>query len=79
MAEVLHLAHLVQHHRVAEMDVRRGGIEAELDAQRLAAGELVRDLGLDDELVGAALEDGELVRRRRRPDLRSVAADMESV
>ena len=31
--EVLHLAHLVEDDRVAEMDVGRGGIEAQLDAQ----------------------------------------------
>ena len=34
VAEVLHLPHLVQHNGVTEMDVRRGGVEAELDAQR---------------------------------------------
>ena len=61
MPEVLHLAHLVQHHRVPEMDVRRGRVEAELDPQRRAARELVRDLALDEEFVGAALEHGELV------------------
>ena len=44
MAEVLQLAQLVQHHRVAEMDVGRGRIEAELAAQRLAARVRAREL-----------------------------------
>ena len=62
MAEVLRLAQLVQHHRVPEVDVGRGRVEAELDAQRLAAGELLRELRLDEELVRAAPEDVEVPR-----------------
>jgi hypothetical protein len=61
VTEILHLAHLVQDDGMAEMDVRRGRIEAELDAQRRAARKLLRDLALDDEFVGAALEHGELM------------------
>ena len=37
------------------------GSRPSLIRKRLAARELVRDLALDDELVGAALEDGELM------------------
>ncbi|MBS1188144.1 MAG: hypothetical protein H6R04_2162 [Burkholderiaceae bacterium] len=33
MAEILQLAHLVQHHRMAKVQIRRGRIKAELDAQ----------------------------------------------
>ena len=36
MAEVLELPHLVEHHRVAEVQVGRGRVEADLD--RAAAG-----------------------------------------
>jgi hypothetical protein len=61
MAKILHLAHLVQHDGVAKMDVRRRRVEAELDPQRRAARKLLRDLALDDELVGATFEYGELM------------------
>ena len=44
-----------------EMQVGTRGVETFLDAQRLAAFELCDELGLDDQLVGAALEHGELV------------------
>ena len=36
MAQVLEVLHLAQQHGVAEMQVRRGGIEAGFHAQRLA-------------------------------------------
>jgi len=36
VAQILQLAHFVQHHGVADMDVRRRGVQAQLDAQRLA-------------------------------------------
>jgi hypothetical protein len=44
---VLELAQLVEDDRVAEVDVRRRGVDAELDAQRpaLALGEV--ELGLE--------------------------------
>ncbi len=61
MPEVLHLAHLVEHDRVPDVDVRRGRVEAELDPQWLASRELLRHFALDQQFVGAALEDGELV------------------
>ena len=61
MTEVLQLSQLVELDRVAEVEVGPGRIEAFLDPQRLAAGELLRELGLDQELVGAAAEDRELV------------------
>jgi hypothetical protein len=63
--EVLQLAHLVQHDRVADVDVGRGRVEPELDAQRLAGGraarELLRELFLDQQFVDTALRDGERV------------------
>ena len=36
MPEVLELAHLVEQHRVAQVQVRRGRVESGLDAQRAA-------------------------------------------
>ena len=61
VAEVLQLAQLVELDGVAEMQVGPGGIEAVLDAQRHAARELGHELALDQQLVGAALEDVELL------------------
>ena len=65
MSQVLHLAHLVQHDRVAEVNVGRGGVETQLDAQRRLCHLRARKLGgnfrLDQELVGTTLENGELV------------------
>ncbi|KAG1531498.1 hypothetical protein G6F50_016662 [Rhizopus delemar] len=59
VAEVLQLAHLVQHHGVAQMDIRRGGIQPQLDAQGhaggAALGQLAGEFGLDQQLVAAAL------------------------
>jgi len=34
VTKILELAHFVQHHRVADMDVRRGRVQAQLDSQR---------------------------------------------
>ena len=48
--QVLQLAHLVQHHGVADVDVGRGRVQAQLDAQRHAGGfgarQLVQPVGL---------------------------------
>src|SRR5581483_2836854 len=46
VAGVLPRAQLVEHEREAEVDVRRGGIDAELDAQRPAERELSLELAL---------------------------------
>ncbi len=65
MPQVLHLPHLVQHDGVADVDVRRGRVEPELDPQRLAgrpgALQLGGDFGFDQEFVRAAFEYLELV------------------
>ena len=61
MAQVLQLPQLVELDGVPEMEVGPGRIEAFLDPQRLAARELRDELALDDQLVGAALEYGEVV------------------
>ncbi|MCY1544886.1 hypothetical protein D9M68_807960 [compost metagenome] len=56
---VLQLAHLVQHHRVTQVDVRRGRVQPQLDAQGhargSAPGQLTSELGFDQKLVATAL------------------------
>jgi hypothetical protein len=49
MAEVLQLPHLVEHDRMAEMQVGRCGIEPQLDAQRLTGR--FKPLKLADEVL----------------------------
>ena len=63
--QLLELAHLVDEHGVAEVQVRRGRVEARLDPQRLAAGQLLRQVGLGQELGGAAAQFLELLCRRQ--------------
>jgi hypothetical protein len=53
---LLELAHLVEQHRVPEMQVGRRRIEPRLDAQRRAALHFLRQLLLGEHLVRAALE-----------------------
>src|SRR5205823_2846781 len=60
VAEFLQLPELVKLHGVAQVQVGPRRIEALLDAQGLAAADLLHELGLDDQLVRAALEYGEL-------------------
>jgi hypothetical protein len=61
MAEILQLAHLVQHHGMAQVQVGRGRVQAQLDAQRLAAlfgaRELLREFAFDQQFVDAASGD----------------------
>ncbi|MNW01935.1 hypothetical protein D3C71_1976430 [compost metagenome] len=70
MAKVLELAQLVQHHGMTQVDVRRGGVQAQLDTERhpggLAAGELLEPLGFDQQLVAATLGDLQGMHHRRR-------------
>ena len=65
VAEVLEVAHLAQDHRVAEVQVGRGRVEADLDLQ-LAAGlaallEALREVLARDQVHGAAGEVVELL------------------
>ncbi len=63
MTEILQLAQLVQHHRVAKVNVGRGRIEPELATQWLAgrrrACQLVREFAFNQEFVAAALGNGQ--------------------
>ena len=60
MAELLEVLHLPDHDRVAEVDVGRGGIEADLDRQRLAARELRLQIVAFDEVDRPLAEEVEL-------------------
>ena len=57
MAQVLQLAHLVEHHGVPQVDVRGCGVQAKLDAQRFASSlrtcQLFDPLFLRNQLVAA--------------------------
>ena len=63
VAEVLQLAHLVQHHGVADVDVRRRRVQAQLDAQRHAAGlrarQLLHPVVLRNQFLAATQGDGQ--------------------
>jgi hypothetical protein len=60
--QVLQLAQLVQHHGVAQVQVGRGRVEAQLDAQRLAAlfgtRQFLGEFALDQQLVDTAFSNG---------------------
>ena len=60
VAEQLELAELLQRDGVAEVDVRRGGIDAELDAQRAAEAEFFEQFLFGEDLGGAGGEEFEL-------------------
>ena len=60
MAELLKLAHLIEEHRVPEVQVRRGRVKARLDAQRLPFFKLAQEFGLDQHFARTALDFGEL-------------------
>ena len=57
MAQVLELAELLQDHRVAEVNVRRRGVQTELHAQRTALRELALELAGREAVDGVAREE----------------------
>ena len=59
MAEVLELPHLVEQHRVAQVQVRRGRVEARLDPQRPAERQPALQLVALEDFVGAAADQFE--------------------
>ena len=61
MTELLELAHFVQQHRVPEVQIRRGRIEAGLDAQRHAASELAAQVRGGEHFVRTTFELCDLV------------------
>ena len=54
MAERLELPHLVDQHRVSQVQVGRRGIEAGLDPQRPAAGQPLAQFVLEQDFLRAA-------------------------
>ena len=54
MAEILKLPHLVQHHRVPEMQIRRRGVETGLDDEPIPACHSRRQLFLDQDFLRSA-------------------------
>ena len=57
MAELLELAQLYEWQRVAQVDVWGCWIDTQLDAQRLATGQLLSEFLFADDLCRSALED----------------------
>jgi hypothetical protein len=56
MAQILELAQLVDEHRMPQVQIRRGGVEARLDPQGPARPELLCQVPLEQDLVGTASE-----------------------
>ncbi len=64
VAQLLELTQLVDQHRVPQVQVGRGWVEARLDAQRLAALELLHQFRLDQYLFRTALDKRQLLFNR---------------
>ena len=64
MTEILEVLHLAHQHRVAEMNIGRGGIEAGLDAQGPIGLEFFDEFRLDKHLVAAAFDSRQVVLKR---------------
>jgi len=60
VAEVLELPHLAQRDGMAEVEVRCGGVDAELDVERISPFELLPEPGDRDDIVDTARDDMEL-------------------
>jgi hypothetical protein len=61
VTEILKMAELVDQHRVPEMEIGGGGIEAGLDPQGTAAFQLLDQLGFNQQLFGPTLDQREVV------------------
>jgi hypothetical protein len=60
VAEILKMPQLVDQDGMAKMQVRRGRVETGLDAQGAAGLEFFDEFGLDQQFVGAALDQRQL-------------------
>ena len=61
MSEFLEIAQLAQDNGVPKMDIRAGGIDAELYPQRAIRAQFLRQFRLADDLRGAAGESYKLI------------------
>ena len=59
MAEILKLAHFVQHDSVAQMQIWRGRVEAKLDPELAAGCEFLAQIRFDNQFVSPALDNGQ--------------------
>ena len=63
--QILKLTHLVQHHGMAEMNVRRRGVQAELDAKGgaggPAAGQFAGKFRRDEQFIATPLGNAQIV------------------
>src|SRR5262249_43479927 len=64
VAQLLEPPHELHEHRMTQVQIGRGGVEAGLDAQRPALSQARRELTLDLKIDDAALELLELLRDR---------------
>ena len=60
MSLLLKLPHLVEQHRMAQMQIRRSGIEARLDPERRAASKLANEVLLGEQILYSSFEFSEL-------------------
>src|SRR3546814_15129549 len=64
VAQILQLTHFIEYNGMPQMNVGRGGVEPQLDAQRgarsPAAGKLAGKLGLDQQFVATTLGDTQI-------------------
>ncbi len=66
MPELLELAQLVDENGVAKVQIRCGGVEARLDAQRLAALDSLAQIRLVNEVHRPPLQLAQLIVNTRR-------------
>ena len=63
MTKILQLTHFIEHDRVAQMQIRCGGIQTKFDAQWLAVffgrSQLLRKFGFDKQFVNTPFDDGQ--------------------
>ena len=64
MAELLELAHLINEHRMAQVQIRRGRIKTRLDAQRAALARRSASSSSTSNSVGTPTDFVELLRQR---------------
>ncbi len=67
VAELLELPHFVEQHRVAQVEIRRRGVEPRFHLQRFAPLQFLHELRANEHLVRAPVQLGNLFLKSRRP------------